>query len=166
MKTIIKEIKVYSFDELSEDSQAIAINNLRDINVDHEWWEDIYEDAKEIGLKITGFDLDRNKHADGELLLYCAEVCQNIFNNHGEDTSTNKTAFAFMEEWQPVFCNYMETEEGENELQELEEEFTKNLLEDYASILQAEYEYLSSDEAVIQSIKSNEYEFTENGKIY
>ena len=153
MKTIIKEIKVCSFDELSEDSQAVAVDNLRDINTDHEWWEGIYEDAKEIGLKITGFDLDRNKHADGELLHYPAEVCQNILDNHGEDTSTRKTALAFMEEYQlmedlhPVLD--LETDDFEDLSKELEEEFTKNLLEDYASILQAEYEYRSSDEAVI-----------------
>jgi len=101
MKTI--EIKLYKFSELSKEAKQKAITELCDINVNYDWRESSYEDAKNIGLKITGFDLDREGYCNGEFLLSANEVCQNIFNEHGEMCETYKTAESFMEEWQPVF---------------------------------------------------------------
>ena len=166
------ETTVYFFNELSEAAKQKAIENLSDINVSHNWWEFTYDDAKEIGLKITEFELDRNRYATGEFLLSACEVAQNIFNNHGEECETYKTAQKFMEIWQPVFDDYMneestnfESEESEGHLQELEDEFLKDLVEDYSIMLQDESEYLQSDESIIETIEANEYEFTENGKL-
>src|SRR6188768_1413086 len=105
MRTI--RVKLYQFDELSEAAKEKAISNLSDINVDHEWWDSTYMDAENIGLKLTSFDLDRNRHAKGEFLLAVAEVAQNIFNEHGKECTTYLTADKFMEEWQPVFNEYM-----------------------------------------------------------
>lgn len=168
MKT--ETINVYKFDELSEEAKETAINEFRDINVSYNWWEFTYEDAKEIGLKITGFDLDRNKHATGELILSACEVAQNIFNNHGENCETYKSAEKFMQDWQPVFNEAMTEPENLSELEEklidLEQEFEQELLEDYATILQNECDYLMSDEAVIEAIEANEYDFLESGKPY
>jgi len=48
-------------------------------------------------------------------------------------------------------------------LDELGNEFTKAILEDYLTILRNELEYLDSDDAVKESIEANEYEFTEDG---
>lgn len=47
MKTI--EIKLYSFDELSEQAKDKAIENTRnnDGYLDYEWWDSVYEDYKE-----------------------------------------------------------------------------------------------------------------------
>lgn len=163
MRTI--EVKVYKFDELSEESKQKALEKLIDINVDYEWYQFTYEDAKRIGLKLTEFDLDRNRHANGEFTLAANEVAQNIFNEHGENTETYKTAEKFMEKWQPIFDKYMQTEEGEDELMEIEDNFLKELLSDYAIMLQHEYEYLISDEAIIETIKANDYEFTEDGSL-
>jgi hypothetical protein len=171
MKTI--EINLYSFDELSEKAKEKAISELIDINVDHEWWDGLFYDSENIGLKITSFDLERNRHAKGEFLLSANEVAQNIFNNHGEMCETYKTAQSFMEEWQPVFDDYMdessekyESSEAEQELMSIEDEFLNSLLEDYSIMLQNDYEYLMSDEAIIETIKANDYHFTEDGKLY
>ncbi len=158
-------ITIYNFAELSEQAQENVINNFCDINVMSEWWELVYEDAKRIGLRIISFDLDRNRHADGNIILSVAEVCQNIFNEHGETCETYKTAERFMQEWQPVFNKYLETEEGEDVLLDMEQEFEKLLLEDYAIMLQKEYEYLTSCEAIIETIEANEYEFDEDGNL-
>lgn len=170
MKT--KTINLYSFDELSKEAQDKAVNNLRDINVNYNWWESVYEDAKNIGLNITSFDLDRNRHCKGELNLSANEIAQNIMNDHGQDCETYKIATKFMEEWQPVFNEYMnaesekyESSESEGELQMLEDEFLTDILEDYSIILQKESEYLQSDESIIETIKANEYTFTESGKL-
>ena len=171
MKTVA--INLFSFEELNEQAKDKALYELRDINLDYNWWEFIYEDAKKIGLKITSFDTERNRHAKGKFLLAANEVAQNILNNHGESCDTYKTAASFMEDWQPVFNDYMneegenyESREKENELTEMEEDFLNSLLEDYSIMLEKEMEYLYSDEAVIDTIEANQYTFTEDGKIF
>jgi hypothetical protein len=82
MKTI--SINLYSFNELSEEAQQKALDHYRYFMVEDSWWDSIYSDAKEIGLKITSFDLDRNRNAKGELLHSFEEVCCNILKNHGK----------------------------------------------------------------------------------
>ena len=54
----------------------------------------------------------------------------------------------------------------EHGLQALEAEFLKSILEDYSIILQKEYEYLTSREAVEETIEANDYHFTENGNLF
>ena len=172
MKTI--ETIVHQIDKLTPEAQQKAIEKLCSINVDFEWWDSTYEDAfewwdstyedaKTMGLLITSFDLDRNRHAKGSFLLAANEVAQNIFNNHGEDCETYKTATKFMEEWQPIFANYMdetsehyESRESEDKLNDIEDDFLNNLLEDYSIMLQKECEYLQSGEAIIETIKANQ----------
>lgn len=168
----IIETKVYPFAELSDEAKQKALESLAYINVEHDWWDLTYEDAKTIGLKITGFNLDQNRYAKGEFLLSACEVAQNILSNHGEDCETYKTAEKFMDEWQPVFASYMdetsehfESSESEGKMIDLEDEFLNSLLEDYSIMLQKESEYLQSSEAIIESIEANEYEFTEDGKL-
>ena len=171
MRTV--EIKVYSFSELNEEAKEKAINNLLDINVDHSWWELTYEDAETIGLKLSGFELDRNRHATGEFTISASEVAQNIFNNHGGDCKTYKSAQEFMNEWQPIFNDYMdedgenfESSESEDKMNDLESEFLQSLLEDYSIMLQNECDYLMSEAAIIETIEANQYEFTEDGNLH
>ena len=171
MRTI--ERNVYTFDELSEEVREKVINNLSDINVDFDWWSHIYEDAKSVGIQISSFDLDRNRHAKGCFLLSAAEVAQNILNSHGEKCETYKTTQQFLHDWQPVFDNYMdethrdyESNESEDKLMELEDEFLSSLLEDYANMLQEECDFLEGREAIVETIKANEYEFYEDGTMF
>ena len=169
MRTI--RTKVYKFDELSKEAQNAAINSNYDINVFFDWWQDTYNDAENIGLKITSFDLDRNRKADGNFLLSANEVAANIFREHGEHCETYKTALDFIELWQPIFNNYMdenhenyESAESESKLIEIEGYFLKSLLEDYSITLQNESEYLQGEEAIKETLIANEYEFLQTGK--
>jgi hypothetical protein len=170
MKT--KTINIYSFKELSENAKDKARNWWRDCGAGDEWYEYLLEEAKELGVKISGFDTGRGNDISGEFTLSACEVAQNIFNNHGETCDTFKTATSFMAAWQPVFDAYMDEEdekyesrESENELQELESEFLREILEDYLSMLRKEEEWYFSDEQIDEAITCNEYEFTEDGKI-
>jgi hypothetical protein len=170
MKTI--KLKLYSFDELSEQAQNKALNDLRTINVDFNWWESTYEDAKNIGLKITGFDLDRNKHATGQFTLSALEVAQNILNDHGDECQTYKLATEFLSKHNPIFADYMdensenyESRDLEGQLQDLEQDFLNDLLEDYANMLQKECECLMEDEQVKETVLINDYTFEENGRL-
>ncbi len=51
-------------------------------------------------------------------------------------------------------------------IEDEEAEFLKSLLSDYLTMLQTDYNYLTSKEQIIETIESNDYDFTEEGKIY
>ena len=163
---------VYNFSELSEEAKQNAINKLYDINICHNWWEFTFEDAKNIGLETNGFDLENDKISKGEFMYSPNEVAANILKEHGEVCKTYLTAFNFMEEWQPIFSDYMneesegyESRDNESKMQQIESEFLNSLLGDYLSILKKEYNYLTSEECIIDTIETNEYEFTEEGEL-
>lgn len=151
MKTI--EINLYKFNELSEKSQEKVLNELHDINVDYSWWDFIYEDAKDIGLEITEFDIDRGNYLEGHALLSIHDIVQLIIDNHGKNTDTYKLALDYYKS-KRAGCPYAK------------KDFIYQLRKCYLSILRKEYEYLVSEEAIIETINTNGYDFTENGKLY
>lgn len=168
--------QVFKFEELTEVQREKALSKLRFINVEYDWWQFTYEEAEEIGLKITSFGLDRNRHAEGVLLYSGCEVAERIIKNHWQDCETFKTASDFLSQWEELVKKYSNgvntdivTEENEydfdQEADELEEDFLKAILEDYSIILQKECEYLQSDEAIIETINSNQYFFDEEGNL-
>jgi len=163
----IIKTKVYYFDELPENEKRKAITRLYDLNINHDWWEQVYEDAENIGLKLTGFDIGRGNSCEGSLIIDASEACANIFRNHGVQCETYKTALAFMEVWEPVYAEYFKNEgyELEDKLMEMETDFLKSVLEDYLITLRNECEYLTSKAAIIESIIANEYEFTMEGEL-
>jgi hypothetical protein len=164
MRKYTIEKTVYKFDELSPEAQEKAIYNLADINVDYDWWDATYEDAENIGLKITSFDLDRNRHAEGMFILPAYTVIQKVMEDHGESCETYKTAA----EYKDILSEDKQyDEEGyvTEEYEKAEDEFLKYLLKDYSIMLQKEYEYLTSDESIKETIEANDYEFDENGNI-
>ena len=153
MRTI--RTKIYKFSELSKEAQQKAIENLSGINVDYDWWQSIYEDAENVGLKITSFDLDRNRHAKGKFTGYAIDTAKDILEEHGKDCETYKTAEKFMSDYDNTL---------DEDIEELEEDFLKSLLEDYSIMLQKECEYLQTEEAIKETIEANDYEFTREGK--
>lgn len=56
MRTAIQKTDVYKFDELSDRAKENAIDWFREHNLDYEWWDCTFEDAKEIG-KIIGIEI-------------------------------------------------------------------------------------------------------------
>jgi hypothetical protein len=170
MKT--KTVNLYLFNELTEDLKSKVLENYYDINVDYDWWESTYEDAENIGLKITGFDTGRANYCNGEFTLSAYEVAANIIRDHGQKCETYKTAFSFMQQWQPIFNEYMnedsehyESAEYEEKMNDTENDFLNSLLKDYLIILRNEYEYLTSEDAIKETLICNDYYFNERGKI-
>jgi len=172
MRTITTHTDAYKFDELSDDAKRKALENLHDINVDFNWWDCTYKDAKTIGCAIKGFDLDRRS--------YCKLVCNDahetarlIIANHGRTCDTYKLAAEYLEDHDKIINEAERDEDGElaneyavdNLLDELNEEFQRALGEEYLSLLRKEYEYLTSEESIVETIQVNEYEFTEDGKL-
>ncbi len=60
------ETEVFKFNELTEEAQQAATEKLYDLNVDYDWWNSVYEDALQVGLKLTGFNIDRGQSIEGE----------------------------------------------------------------------------------------------------
>jgi hypothetical protein len=172
MRIITTQTEAYKFEELDEKAQERAIQNLCDINIDFDWYDCTYEDAERIGLKIESFDLDRNIHATGKLLTNSETVAEKIIKEHGVDCSTWKLASNYLFDRRKIKkenfdadCSNELTYKGEGLLEDLETQFEKDLLKAYSCILQNEYEYLTSREAIIETIQANEYEFTKGGKL-
>ena len=179
-----KTITLYTFDELSEKAQEKAIERLSDINVDHDWWDCTYEDAATIGLSIEGFDVYHNG-IDGKLTESLLDCCKLIRKHHGEGCETFKTAAVYLDNyiqafkaWLPLqdhgddeYCtgwknvDWLEDFEGREEADEVTREFTKELLEDYLSMLRREYDYQTGMEQIVETIRANEYTFTEDGRL-
>ena len=151
----VKFTTVYTFDELSEDAKAKAVGDYEESAMLYDWWEYVYEDAKNIGLEITGFDLYRHD-IDGKLIEGANQVMRNIIANHGEDCETFKT----------VLGMYSSKHDKEADCLNLDDSLLEALLEDYLTMLRSEYEYLTSEENVRESSEANSWQYTEDGKLY
>ncbi len=156
MKILTKQYKVYFFKELSIEAKENVLQNQYDINVDYEWWDHIFDDAEQIGCKILEFD-DHNCKL--EFIDFSDEIAYKIIETHGFTCETHKTAKDFLKKYSKLSTKYCD------EADELIEEFNQSLSEDYRIILRKEYEYLTSEESIIETIEANEYEFLENGKM-
>jgi len=165
-------ITTYEFDELSPEAQRRAIDTLWDINVAYDWWDCIYEDAETVGIKITSFDLYYH-YCRGEFIENARYTANKILQYHGETCETYQTAKVFLDTLNRFLEAADKDEYGElaylsdeQQVEEMELEFLRAILEDYRMLLQKEYDYQTSDEAIIETIRANEYEFTENGELY
>lgn len=173
MRTETTTRNLYRYDELSEQAKETALQKFADINVNYDWWEEDYSDAETIGLLITGFDLDRNRHAHGKFLESAEECADKILKEHGGQCETFMDATNYLQERDRLINEWPKDENGELsdvydldcKLDDLDNEFLGLLLEDYSIMLQHEYEYRTSREAIEETIRCNEYEFTEKGEL-
>jgi hypothetical protein len=164
----IIETKVYKFEELQDQAKQQVLEKFCSINVDFNWWDDVYYDAEQVGIKICGFDIDR--YCRIELYDTAKEVAEKIVKNHGKVCETYKTAKQFLDDIENINTKYGEVTEDneydyEKEMDELSDDFIKDIAEDYLGVLKTDYEYRTSEEAIIEFIEANDYEFTEDGGI-
>lgn len=167
MRTITISTDLYKFDELSEEAKENAINRLRDVNTDYEWHEFIKEDAKQIGLNIRDWDIER--YVNGTFTTSADEVAESILREHGPDCETVRTANGYLETLSEVKrkckADNPDEEDWEDFLEttEIDNEFRRSLCEDYRIMLSKEFDYITSDKAIEETILANEWEFTEKG---
>jgi len=164
---------LYQFDELTDKAKEQARDWYRDGALDYDWWDFVYMDASTIGLTIEGFDLDRHRHVDGHLDVSGLESCHRIMKEHGQSCDTYRLAAEYLPQFETLakkIDDMKANEESEDseldvgdEIETLEKEYVYQLREAYASMLQSEEEYQLSNESVDESIRCNEYEFTEDG---
>jgi hypothetical protein len=175
-------LTLYSFSELSDESKENAIKNNINCNVDYVWWAGVYADAKELGLIITESDTYHST-IDGRLELSLLESCKVVRKNHGKHCDTFKIAKQYLSEYCSAFVewlSYQDTEDEEDwtrldwfddfESSEEAEDITNNyklaMLEEYIVLLRKEYDYLTSEEAIVETINANEWLFEESGDLH
>jgi hypothetical protein len=171
MRTETTTRNIYQFSELNEKAKENARDWWRNASMQDEWWDSIYEDAENIGLKITCFDENRGD-IEGDFTEYPEVVAKKIMEDHGDTCETYinarhflKELSSFMEKAEKDEWGELATLKLEDEKEEIEKEFKYSILQDYLSLLKKEWEWMMSDEQVDEAITCNEYEFTEDGKI-
>jgi hypothetical protein len=185
------------YEQLSDKAKHNARRSMYDINVDHDWWDGVYEyvgeAAKSLGFEwfeMEGFDLDRgsyvqydgqfstalmkldelsDKQRDGlkwfiEPIIKQAALC--AIHTQGSYlyaviTPTGRVSLNV--DWE--VCDV----ENPDELEELlDGEAIETAFSAFADWIQArlqeDYDYLTSDEAIEETIIANEYDFDEEGK--
>lgn len=144
MRTEIIKKTYLQFNELTKTQQDKVIESLYYINVDHDWWDCTYEDASLVDLDINGFDIDRSSYCDIKFKCDAENTAKLILENHGDTCGTYKAAKQFLD-----------TKMNEYDKQI----FKQSLSEDYRMMLSKEYEYMTSEEAIKETIECNDYEF-------
>lgn len=177
-----KTITLYTFDELSESVQNKVVDKMYEINVDYNWWENVYKDAERIGLEITEFDTYRHT-IDGKLKEHLIDSINSVIAEHGESTDTYFLAKNYLNDYNEAYKKWLSQQDKEGyehwsdddwkaefkyseEADNMAINYRKNMLETYLVILNKEYEYLTSKESIVETIHINEYTFTEDGTLY
>ena len=190
MRTETKTIEIYKFNELSKESQQHAIERLWNINVEHEWYDydgllDLTEkeikDAKItnypmnsglISYVLLAFDFERGNHIEfDELKVNCEETFRKFLRI--DKTTWNKIDYEFIVENESTSIEFSSentldedlTQKQLNKLDKAKDIFDVKVWEALNS-LRNTYEYLTSKEAIIETIEINEYEFTKDGELY
>lgn len=165
----IIETKAYRFTELSDAAKEAAREWYRlNCSTNDDWWDPIYDDADNIGLIITNSGVDGNNFAAGHFAMGAYDCAVLTIANHGERCETYKLASTYLAEYKKLGvdepANENEVDAWEEQHTTLAEQFQKDMLDEYASMLQKEYEMLLSDEFINEMLEINEYEFDEAGK--
>ena len=191
MRTITKE--VYKFEELNEETQERVIEDNRDINVDYQWWDFSFDDIKEIG-KILGINI-KNIYFSGFYSQGDGACFEGDYSYEKESVKKIKEYAPLDEELHKIakdlyllqkkhfyrlsanvehnghyyheFCTNITVYDDNisDDTTEGIKEILRSFMQWIYSTLEKECEYLTSDEAIKDTIIANEYEFTEEGEM-
>jgi len=158
---------IYYFDELSESSQKLALQNYTDINTDFDWWDFIADDYNIDPYKLF-FDLANNIVQFAPTTnLYDSGYY--IKNNHGDGCESFKISKDFVEAYDHQMGRYNDTaddcEDVDATLADLSDAFYDDIGPEILKSLHQTYTYITSDDAIAETLRANKYEFTIDGKI-
>lgn len=157
------EVMLYEFSELSEAAKERAIERFRDFNVDYEWWSSSYDGMAECGIVIHEFDTYRGTIRSVIDDKY--ETAKTVISDWGETMDLHVLSKQFLLDRGALVEKYGEGNSIDADLDKLESKYHYDMNQEMLKMLREEYEYLTSDEAVINSIEANKYEFTEDGTL-
>lgn len=188
----VKEVILYSFNELNDAAKENAINNFRESNIDDFWQServnsfdkanDIYRRIRNIEGEIQGERLYKwiinnlssewidvnyiSKHEDGKI--------KNCYFSHKYNCVKKRRSRIFVTnnlENYPLtgVCYDYDFLKPIIEFLKHPTNITNEQLADelptYESIAEKDFDYYNSDEYIIEEIEANDYEFTEDGII-
>ena len=184
-------IKIYKFNELSDKAKAKVLEEFRTFNVDFEDWTDyiimefkaIIEDygINDVEVLYSGFgsqgdgasftaNVDIKKYIETTGTKGMENLLKDMANGCEPSISIKQKGHYVHE-----YTMYTDSETGGlddlalAEFDQLEKDillFAQSKAKELYRQLQKEYEDATEDNAVIESIELNEYEFTEDGSFY
>jgi hypothetical protein len=187
MRTISHEVQVGQLEDFSPKDQEKIIDNYRDINVDHDWWDFTYEDMircletlgfYNVEIQFSGFW----SQGDGASFTAWFDTAKKAELNkrlkklasEAPDIAEKARSFGFAD----MKFHEEELEDGRIEVYRSSHHYSHENtitsdnedLKEFARAfsrliyrqLENEYEYLTSDEAVKETLEANEYEFDAN----
>jgi len=179
-RDITWNFKVYKFEELLDEAKERALEDNRYVLVeDYAWYDSIYDEADMIGIEIKEFDLDR-RYIKIRLNTSVLNSVESAMQWFGESTEEYKLVKSYYD----AIMKLADSDEVKEYLEEnpdddaydaiynmsLDDRFYDEYINDmkrvFLRMLENEFNYLTSDEAIIECFNINDYEFFENGKIF
>ncbi len=177
MEVITRKYTIYKLSELPEDAKQKALESLYDINVNYDDWnepvkEDLIEDLKKIGIEFDKvyYDLDRRywyayldkpKIINSSLFLKSAGI--DLRTKEAKETIEHiliDTKHYGGGQAKNIILG------GHTEIDEKLEALFNDKIEDFLTDSEKNYEYLTSEKFIIETIECNDYDFTEDGKLF
>lgn len=188
--------EVFSFSELNDDAKENARNQYRENNLDYEWWDAVYDDAKTIGT-LFGLEIENiyfsgfwsqgdgacfegsYRYQKGGLKAVKAYAPQDT-GLHGIVKRLQQVQARHFYNLQATCkrrghymhsgCMSVDVYDASDRYRDIAETDIADNLREFADWiyqhLENEYKYLQSDEVIDESIAANGYEFTEDGSFY
>jgi hypothetical protein len=167
--------KVYKFNELSQEAKETAIEHFADINLSD--WFDMTLDEEVRKLKELGFDNPKiyfsgfASQGDGACFT-CYNVDFRVFMNGKYKDYSTALSCSITHNYRYFFATSTTvhldiddnvSEEIYNEIEEAVKDERERLGNEIYRTLEKEYDYLTSEASIIETIEANEYEFTKDG---
>jgi len=181
-------INLYKFHELPDEVKERVIDKYRYLNVDyHGWWDGVVEATRQEWLEKYGIDFDPDGlsfdlyHRELRFLngkIWVEDPAKLVYAVTRDETLARLASKGILvpyftnsrlliedhdEDDDPLVSLVKETVYGE--LPDPDDWF-KDLCCEFLKELDREYEHLASDEAIIETIEANDWEFTINGELW
>ncbi len=217
VETVTREL--YSFDELEDDAQDKAVENLAEINVIHDWWD--YDGLlgltaqemkdRHITMSDRWWESDKPKNKAGNIIgeypaytgLFTYDKLffdinrdnyiqfQDLVVNDGETFRKflripkrlwevcdwwfeTPTGYNYQgptrlrvepDKWDERSQDYTEFTEHQQSIVDRAVDIMKDKIDEALSSLSNTYDYLTSEEGIIETIKAYDHEFTAEGNV-
>lgn len=192
MRTETKEYTVYDYNDLlaNKELKERVLEKHWDINVSHEWWDWVYqywfEKLAKLGIENPEFewelysqgagasidcnDIDINELIDSDLFKSFKE---NDLND--KELKTLKVLYdkgiIYNFDCRGNYYNKLDPSKHRKQSDIVHKfdwilrKFIEDLCDDFYHDLKEEYDYLTSEEGILETLQINEYEFLEDGTI-
>ena len=196
MKIITTHTKVYEFKELGDEAKEAARQWWRELSQHDEWWEYVYEDAKTIGslmgididaIYFSGFwsqgdgaqfkgSYSYSKGSVAKIKAHAPKdeelhrIAEELYKFQRRFFYTAEARITTNGHYSHSGCTCIDAGDQHGDLNSADEIELTVMLRDFMDWiykqLELEHDWLNADEQVDENIRSNDYQFTENGRIF